>query len=233
VRRYSVLLLVVALAAVGCFRKVAPPNFGPGSGGQQQQQPVELEVIQKPNGQTYDLIPLIDPKLDRQHGDRWAVLASGELRCDDQHAVPRIHVPYKPPEEYDFTVVFSQPNLRNGISLIMPKPGGGQFFWAIGYGGGTEYGFGGVQRTAGRIDGLIKTNTKYETTVQVRRGGVVGCINGRILASHQTNYNDLRNAHEDWRDMKDKTVLAVACDDPTTFHVIRITEVTGQGTRIR
>src|SRR5262249_29215009 len=109
-RRFSVLLVVVLLC-VGCFRaRPPPPNLG-GGGDQQQQVPIELEEMQKPNGQTYDLMPLIDLNIDR-HGDRkWAALASGELRCDDGGGVPRLHVPYQPPQEYDFTVVFSQPNL--------------------------------------------------------------------------------------------------------------------------
>jgi hypothetical protein len=219
-RLYLVLvavLVVVMLAACAGGR-------GGGQGGA-----VELDAMQTPAGKTYDLIPLIDPALDRQHGD-WTVQANGELRCDTGGFVPRIHVPYRPPQEYDFTVVFSQRDLRNGISLIMPKQGG-QFFWYLGGGPGRDYGFASNPNKGGSYVELIKPNVKYQTTVQVRRGEVKGCLNGRVLISYKTNLGDLIS--DGWRDMKDKTVLAVACDDPTTFHAVQITEVTGQGTRVR
>jgi hypothetical protein len=217
---------VVVLACVGCFR-VGPPG---GPGGQSGQNTIELEVMPKPDGKTYDLIPLIDPKADRVHGD-WVVTASGELRCDSGGLVPRIHVPYRPPQEYDFTVVFSQPNLRNGISLVMPKADGTQFFWYVA-GGGKDYGLAAKDgNKGGHYEDMIKANVKYQTTVQVRRDRVRGCLNGRVLLDHRTNFTELNS--DNWRDMKDKTILAVACDDPTTFHAVRITEVTGAGTRVR
>ena len=68
-----------------------------------------------PGKRMIDLIPLIDPGQDAVHG-RWAV-ADNVLHCNDGSFVPRIKIPYRPPEEYDFIVTFSQPGLRNGISL--------------------------------------------------------------------------------------------------------------------
>src|SRR5262249_45048870 len=105
VRRCCLLLAAVLVFVVlaGCA--------GAGRRGKAQGGTFEWEVMQTPAGKTYDLIPLIDPARDRQHGD-WVVQANGELRCDSAHFVPRIHVPYRPPQEYDFTVVFSQPALR-------------------------------------------------------------------------------------------------------------------------
>src|SRR4051794_12263857 len=97
-RRYCLLLFVVAFAGVGCFK-------GGGFGGGGGPAP-ELEAMQKPNGKSYDLIPTIDPKADTVGGE-WVALANGELRCNSGGGVPRIHVPYVPPQEYDFTVVFS------------------------------------------------------------------------------------------------------------------------------
>src|SRR6476660_6681503 len=130
----------LCLVVVAVLVFVVLAGCGGGGRGRGQGGAVELEVMQAPAGKTYDLIPLIDPALDRQHGD-WVVQANGELRCDSAHFVPRIHVPYRPPQEYDFTVVFSQPKLRNGVSLIMPRPGGGQFFWYLGGGDGRDFGF--------------------------------------------------------------------------------------------
>src|SRR5262249_18043696 len=77
----------------------------------------------------YNLIPLIDTNRDVLHGS-WRI-ENNQLRCDTTHFVPRVQIPYRPPEEYDFLVTFTQPNLRNGINLIMPNKHGGTFFWCV------------------------------------------------------------------------------------------------------
>jgi hypothetical protein len=176
-----------------------------------------------------DLIPLIDPVRDTVHG-RWAV-AMNVLHCNDMHLVPRIQIPYRPPEEYDFIVTFSQSSLRNGISLIMPNPRGGAFFWAIGFGTGTEYCFHGDPDKGGRIEGLIQPNKTYTTTVQVRRDGVTGLLDGKVLLRHKTDFRDL--TCDEWREMRDTTILGVACDDPTVFHYVQVVEITGKGKKLR
>lgn len=50
-----------------------------------------------------ELLPLIDPKLDRVRGD-WA-LEAGALVCARKMTAARIVVPYVPPEEYDLVIV--------------------------------------------------------------------------------------------------------------------------------
>ena len=112
----------------------------------------------RPGKTTVDLIPFIDPRKDSVHG-KWLV-HENVLHCNDQHFVPRIQIPYRPPEEYDFVVTFSQPALRNGISLVMPKPGGdGWFFWHVG-GAGGSIGFG-TQTEAIRVKEPTKPNRVY------------------------------------------------------------------------
>ncbi len=124
-----------------------------------------------------NLIPLIDPKLDAVEG-RWQV-ENNVLRCPHGDFVPRIQIPYRPPAEYDFVATFSQPALRNGVCLIMPRPQGGSFFWYAASGGGSEYGFWSNPNKGGSIPGLFKPNQTYTTVVQVRSNGVKGYIDGR------------------------------------------------------
>ena len=178
---------------------------------------------------TVDLLALIDPTQDAIHG-RW-VIANKNLQCPEGNSVPRIQIPYQPPAEYDFVVEFSQPALRNGISLIMPKPGGGSFFWYLGSNGGNAYGFGSNPNKEGQALGLIQPNTRYTTTVQVRRDGVKGLINGKELMNLRTNLQDL--TADNWREIRDTSLLAVACDDPTVFYTIQLVETTGNGKRTR
>jgi hypothetical protein len=177
-----------------------------------------------------DLIPLINPQLDSVHG-RWAV-AKNVLHCNDAHFVPRIQIPYQPPREYDFIVVFSQPALRNGISMVMPNPANGNsFFWFLGNDDGSGYGFQANPDVGGQIPGLVKANTICTTTVQVRANSVEGFVNGKQLVNHPTNFADL--TCDNWRELRDKSLLAVACDDPTVFHHVRLIEITGQGKKMR
>ena len=84
----------------------------------------------------------------------------------------RAQFPYLLPEEYDFVVTFLQPGLRNGISLVMPNPHGGSFFWFLGSDNGAGYGFHANPDKRGTIPGLIQANTIHTTKVEVRKKGV-------------------------------------------------------------
>lgn len=178
-----------------------------------------------------DLIPLINTQIDAVHC-RWAV-KDNVLHCAEGHGVPRIQIPYQPPREFDFIAVFSQPNLRNGISLIMPNPNPnmGSYFWYLGSENGNCYGIHANPIKEGRLPGLVKPNTVCTTTVQVRNNSVKGFVDGKQMISHTTNFRDLTS--DNWREIRDKTLLAVACDDPTVFHHVRLIEMTGKGRKIR
>ncbi|HZZ78183.1 MAG TPA: hypothetical protein VFE62_06675 [Gemmataceae bacterium] len=183
-----------------------------------------------PGKKTIDLIPLIDTQRDAVENRKWSV-RNNTLYCDDGNFVPRLQIPYRPPQEYDFTVVFSQPGLRNGISLIMPNPNGGSFFWYLGAGDGSTYGFHGNPDKGGQVPGLVQANVPCTTTVQVRKNSVKGFVNGKEMIGFNTDYRDL--LCDGWRNIPDKSVLAVACDDPAVFHFVRVVEITGQGKRTR
>ncbi len=180
-----------------------------------------------------NLIPFIDPQRDAVHG-RWAV-GDGKLLCSDQSFVPRVQIPYQPPAEYDFIVTFSQANLRNGVSLIMPNPNGGSFHWAIGGNSGSDYGFqaapGVLAKLSGNQANLIQPNTEYTTTVQVRRAEVKAYLNMTLLVQHPTDFRDL--VTDGWRRLNDTRLLGVACDDPTTFRYVQVQEIGAVGRRTR
>ena len=177
---------------------------------------------------TFDLIPIVDLQWDVVDGQGKWRLQDKKLVCTEGNFVPRVQIPYIPPEEYDFIVTFSQPGLRNGVSLIMPKPGGGMFFWYVGINNGNGYGFSANPAPiGGEIPKLIQANTVHVTTVQVRRDGVKGVIGGKTYVDHRTDFRDLQSDH--WRQMKNDRLLGVACDDPATFHRIQILEITGSG----
>ncbi len=184
-----------------------------------------------PGTNQIDLIALIDVTRDKVNGDGW-VKENGALHCKQAIFVPRIEVPYIPPAEYDFIVTFSQPGLRNGISLIMPKPDGNSFFWYLGSNGGASYGFAAEpMNKEGQVPGLIKVNAQHTTVVQVRRNSVKAFLDGKELMNLPTDFREF--TCDNWREIRDTRLLAVACDDPTVFHFVRLIEVTGTGQRTR
>jgi hypothetical protein len=182
-----------------------------------------------PGKDTIDLIPLIDPGRDAVHG-KWVVVNQA-LHCNDQHLLPRIEIPYEPPAQYDFIVTFSQPALRNGVSLIMPNPNGASFFWNVGENDGRGFAFSSVPPRTGEIAPVIKVNKAYTTVVKVRRGSVRCYLNGKELVNHPTDFGDLNC--DNWHEIRNQRLLAVGCDDATVFHYIRLVEITGKGKRTR
>ncbi len=75
----------------------------------------------EPRGKTtVDLLPLIDLAKDVVYGS-WKI-QDKSLVCDDVDNWQRIEVPYRPGEEYDFVVVFSQPTLPPGNHAHPAEP---------------------------------------------------------------------------------------------------------------
>jgi hypothetical protein len=203
-----------------------PPNPPPvpAPNAEPKFDPPELKPA--PGMKVVELIALIDPVRDRVHGDGWE-LRDKVLHCRTGNFVPRMEIPYLPPEEYDFIVVFSQPGLRNGINLILPNPTGGSFYWNIGSNSGSRHSFSSVPQRNGDQAGLIQVNRLYTTTIQVRRGGVKCFLDGKELINHPTNFRDL--TCDNWRTIRDTRLLAIGCDDPAVFHSVRLVEITGAG----
>src|SRR5262249_38282828 len=121
--------------------------------------------------------------------------------------------------------VFSQPKLRNGMSFIVPKPGGGNFFAAVGAGDGRKF-FLNVEKNAAA--GVVP-NKAFTATLQVRRDGVTLLLNREVL--DKSDYRSLRM--DSWHQIRDQSRLGIACDDPTVFHYVRVVEVTGKGRALR
>jgi hypothetical protein len=191
--------------------------------------PVLAQPKKKPADGAIDLIALLDLKKDVVTG-KWR-LEKGELRCEEGGGVPRVQIPYIPPREYDFLVTFRQPKLHNGISLIMPNPNGGSFFWFLGNGDGTAYGFFRNPYKQGIHPDLLQTDKLHTTVVEVREATVRGLVDGKEMMKLETDFSDL--SADRWRKIDDVRLLAVACDDPTVFTSVRVVEVTGKGKKIR
>jgi len=178
---------------------------------------------------TVDLIAKFDATKDVIHG-KWAVV-NNVLQCNHMHLRPRVQIPYQPPEEYDFTVAFSQVKPRNGISLIMPNlKNGKSFFWNVS-GNRGEVHLSATPPKREKVPDMAIPNKTYTATVQVRQGGVMCLLDGKVVMEHKTDFSDL--AADNWHEIRDKSFVGLACDDPTVFHYAQIVEITGTGKAAR
>ena len=78
-----------------------------------------------------------------------------------------------------------------------------------------------------RLLGPFVANRRYTSVLQVRDAGVAAFIDGVEVARYATDYSDMRP--DVFRAIPDRTRLAIGADDPTIFHAIEVTEVTGAG----
>jgi hypothetical protein len=172
---------------------------------QDQKKTPDAEKAFRPR--TLDLLAIIDPGRDAVRG-KWT-RTDKELVCRD------------------FIIKFSQAKLRHAIAAMMPNPNGGSFLWKVGVQEGDDFELMSKSAKAWKYPGLLKVNTMHTTIVQVRRDFVRCLLDNKELIGVRTNFEDL--TIDNWNQMPDAHLLGVGCDDPTVFHAIWITEISGPG----
>ena len=182
-----------------------------------------------------NLLALVDPKQDAKAG-KWE-LKDGGLAVepgDDS----KLRLPYRPPEEYDFRIVFTR---ETGDECVMQclRAGGHSFRWRMGGWRNTVFGFGiiGTQDAEANASGVkvpqcLRNGTQHTAVVRVRKDGVEGWLDGKLITKWKTDYQDM-SLLPNWA-LGDDTVLGLACQfSRTQFHSVEVLEVTGKGTFTR
>lgn len=179
-----------------------------------------------------NLLEHIDPDTDFRPQEKWA-LREGTLVCTEKHFRPKVIFPYQPPEEYDVTISFAQPELRNGVGLTMPNPNGDfSFGFIVGGNGGRELVLLNPERLYQRnVDNLLRPNVKYTLVFKVRKGAVKATINGVAVLDLNTDYSNLKV--DTWMRIDEWKNLAISADDPTVFYQVEVTEISGEGVLTR
>ncbi|MGD0091836.1 MAG: hypothetical protein ABSE73_18130 [Planctomycetota bacterium] len=199
---------------------------------------VQLKVQKRlesalPPRRTLNLLPLIDPVKDTVAGT-WKI-ESGAL-VSGPVVVSRVEIPYRPPEEYDFRIVFTPVRAVEMVQVLSKS--GKSFTWAI-WGATPASVVMGFELIAGTKWNVNKTAVKtsmvagrrYTSCVQVRKDGIKALVDGKCVTQWKTDYSDMSNAA--YWDMRDTTILGLGCSSPTIFHSIEVIEVRGQGKKTR
>jgi hypothetical protein len=197
-----------------------------------------------------ELLPRVDTGTDARHG-AWT-LDNGALRSDATGTLnprpqsARLLLPYKPPAEYDFRIVFTRLEGSDAVVQVLTS-GTRHFSWNLGSLNNRLYGFGLVNgnfedpRASRRTEAVLTNTHRYDSIVYVRKNKVRGIVRelpeGGLPVllydvTYDTDYTDLI-LWEGWR-MPEPSQLGLATyGSPTLFHEIGVTEIGAKGTFTR
>jgi serine/threonine protein kinase len=181
------------------------------------------------------LMHLIDVQKDTVSG-AWN-FQDGKLVSNDAERA-KIEIPYRPPAEYDFRIVFSRVDGIGDINQILTKAGR-PFAWVMGGMGNTNSGFGSINGkwapeppNPSLVKFGVDQGRTYVSVVEVRKDGLKSYINGALVCQWRTNYGDM-DLDPVWR-VRDSSAIGLGTfTSPTMFHRIEIREVSGQGKKTR
>jgi serine/threonine-protein kinase len=184
---------------------------------------------------TIDLLALVDPARDAVKGS-WK-LEKGRLVSDEENAA-RLELPYLPPEEYDFKVVFTRKTGNDAVNQIVPHAAT-VFVWQMGAFENTVFGISEINgrranenATTLERERCLETGREYTSILEVRRNRVTASLNGQKLVDWKTNYQDL-GMNDDWR-LRTDAVPGLGCwGSSTEFRMIELREVSGRGRELR
>jgi hypothetical protein len=182
-----------------------------------------------------NLLTLIDPKMDTVNGN-W--VRNGSTLQSDGTKNARIEIPYQPPDEYDFRVVFTRLSGNECVAQMISHAGH-MTCWENGASRNTKFTFsadpGLLAKTlppSTTVAQCVQNNHKHTCLIKVRKSGIEAYFDGRSVGKWQTDYTDV-GAFKDWK-LRDNTVLGLGSyESPTVFHLAEIIEVTGHGKRLR
>ncbi|MCX6906476.1 MAG: SUMF1/EgtB/PvdO family nonheme iron enzyme, partial [Verrucomicrobia bacterium] len=182
-----------------------------------------------------NLLPLIDPQKDAVKGP-WT-LANGELISSSAYSA-RLEMPYRPPEEYDFRIVFSRRKGERDIHQMFPSEGRA-FLWGMSMGNDKKCGFLEFQPDAVRrltwLDGSLANGQRYTSVVEVRKERFRAYLDGKLITEWKiapSNPKGIVSAVS--VTPRDPTLLGVGSyGSDVVFHRIEVREVTGKGTFTR
>ena len=188
-----------------------------------------------------NLLPLLNPAKHVLSG-AWTV-ANGKLASDEtgdpDKGAARIEIPYSPPEEYDFRIVFTRTRLPldtgGGDIVQIVSQSRRQLAWVMGGFGNNVLGFESINgeradKSAFSIKraNCLQSGRQYTAVVSVRKNGAAAYLDGALIAQCKTHYRDA-TLEPVWM-LRSTELLGLATyGSPTVFERVEVLEVTGQG----
>jgi len=205
-----------------------------------------LAAVQYPDPQTQlapdgawsgavNLMELIDTKKDVV-GGKWS--KSGSVLNVEPDKTTRIQLPYEPPDEYDFKIVFKRVGGEEDVNQMVTARGKA-LMWSMAASKNSWMGFECVQGkvTAGgaasvKVGKALENNRSYTSIVQVRKRVVRAFLDGKLVKEYRTDYSDFSMRNE-WK-LKNERVLGLGVhNSKVVFEKIELRAVSGAGKKIR
>jgi len=139
------------------------------------------------------------------------------------------------PAEYDYKIVVARLDGVDGIWMLLAGPNNSQFEFDIGSVMGDQtVGFGlinfqGAENcsdVARNNKGWLPLNVPVTILVKVRKGGLQGYINDKLVCHYKTDYSDM-SPYTGFRFPKGSTIGLATTDSSFQIHSAQLIEVTG------
>jgi hypothetical protein len=184
-----------------------------------------------------NLLPMIDLSKDVNSG-KWEAAPDGLKATDIKDMSQKIQPPYRPPEEYDYRVSFTPISGNADVAIGLTAKGRSFVFYMKKFRDDHCLGFEAISGkaiasgpTAHRFPHL-EMGSRYTVVVEVRKNGLRGYLDGKLVAQWATDYGDM-SPWPVWR-FKDDTLPGFGCSKSTVvFQEVKLREVTGKGELLR
>ncbi|HVR84507.1 MAG TPA: protein kinase [Planctomycetota bacterium] len=176
-----------------------------------------------------DLIPHIDPSRDTVVGP-WRK-EGGHIYCDGgENAVLRI--PYEPPGEYDFRIIYTRVQGRCGTAQFLTREGR-NFFWEMGGYGNALSGFAliggkGSSDNPTKSPLTLRDEQRYVSVIEVRKDRVTAFVDGKKLSEWLPSMGEF-STDRYWSVDVPGLIGLGNCESQTVFDLVQVRDVTGRG----
>lgn len=177
-----------------------------------------------------DLLPLIDPARDVLRGT-WK--SEGGRLMSEPSGNGVLRIPYEPPAEYDFRIVFTRTNGGCATAQFLTH-GGKPFVLDLGGWGNTASGFSDVAGVPGNQNPTksalaLQDGRRYVCVVQVRKGRVTALLDDRKVAEWIPSMGELSGPQGEWN-IGSPTMIGLGnCEALTVFETLQVRELGGKG----
>jgi hypothetical protein len=175
---------------------------------------------------TVDLLRMINLKTDALEGD-WvregvAIKSGGRTNA-------RIILRYEPPEEYDYTIVYTRLSGRDQVAQIFPVSDS-QLAWSVGsWGKEMKLGARGRELAASEDSHCTDSGKEFTSIVKVRRGGIEVTLNGKKVAEYNGALTGLSSPSDSQLPSNKALGILTWYGDSQKFSRIELTEISGTG----